>query len=40
MASLKDALTVIRSGNPERWGRMLELPNNKDRYILGFNSQT
>lgn len=39
MASLKDALTVIRSGNPVGWGRMMELPNNKDRSGLGFNSQ-
>lgn len=30
MASLKDALTFIRSGHPVGWGRMLELPNKND----------
>lgn len=39
MASLKDAQTIIRNGHPEGWGRMLELSVNKDRAILGYNSQ-
>lgn len=39
MASLKDALTVIRSGHPEGWGIMLELQNNNDHYGFRFNSQ-
>lgn len=39
MASFKDALTIIRSGHPIGWGRMLELSNNKDRSGLGYNSQ-
>lgn len=40
MASLKDALTVIKSGHPVGWGRMLELPNNNDRTGLGYNTQS
>lgn len=39
MASLKDVLAIIKSGLPVGWGRMLELPNNKDHSGLGFNSQ-
>lgn len=39
MASLKDALIVIRSGHPEGWGKMLEMPNNKDLSGLRCNSQ-
>lgn len=39
MASLKDALNIIRSGHPEGWGIMLELTNNKERLGLGYNSQ-
>lgn len=39
IASLKDALTIIRNGHPEGWGRMLEFPNNKDCSGLGYNSQ-
>lgn len=39
MASLKDAQTVIKSGHPEGWGRILEIPVNKDRVSLGCNSQ-
>ncbi|XP_050909309.1 uncharacterized protein LOC127123094 [Lathyrus oleraceus] len=39
MASLKDALTIIKDGHPQGWGRLLELPANKDRTGLGYNSQ-
>jgi hypothetical protein len=39
MASLKDALTIIKDGHPQGWGRLLELPTNKDRAGLGYNSQ-
>lgn len=39
MASLRDAQTIIKSGHPLGWGRMLELPINKDNYGLGYNSQ-
>ncbi|XP_050877316.1 uncharacterized protein LOC127081075 [Lathyrus oleraceus] len=39
MASLKDALTIIKDGHPQGWGRLLELPANKDRTDLGYNSQ-
>lgn len=39
MASLQDALTIIQNGHPLGWGRMLELPSNKDRTGLGYNSQ-
>lgn len=38
MASLKDAQTIIKSGHPEEWGRILELSVNKDRSRLGYNS--
>lgn len=38
MASLKDALIMIRNGHPEGWGRMLKFPNNKDHLGLGYNS--
>ncbi|XP_050914741.1 uncharacterized protein LOC127129632 [Lathyrus oleraceus] len=31
MASLKDALTIIKDGHPQGWGRLLELHANKDR---------
>ncbi|XP_050878617.1 uncharacterized protein LOC127082421 [Lathyrus oleraceus] len=39
MASLKDALTIIKDGHPQGWGRLLELPANKERTGLGYNSQ-
>ncbi|XP_050889273.1 uncharacterized protein LOC127094488 [Lathyrus oleraceus] len=39
MASLKDALAIIKDGHPQGWGRLLELPSNKDRIGLGYNSQ-
>lgn len=39
MASLKYALTVIRSGHLLGWGRMMKLPNNKDHTGLGYNTQ-
>ncbi|XP_050890912.1 uncharacterized protein LOC127096377 [Lathyrus oleraceus] len=39
MVSLKDALTIIKDGHPQGWGRLLELPANKDRTGLGYNSQ-
>ncbi|XP_050915899.1 uncharacterized protein LOC127130992 [Lathyrus oleraceus] len=39
MASLKDALRIIKDGHPQGWGRLLELPANKDRTGLGYNSQ-
>ncbi|XP_050919089.1 uncharacterized protein LOC127136591 [Lathyrus oleraceus] len=39
MASLKDALTIIKDGHPQGWGRLFELPANKDRTGLGYNSQ-
>ncbi|XP_050875021.1 uncharacterized protein LOC127078622 [Lathyrus oleraceus] len=38
MVSLKDALTIIKDGHPQGWGRLLELPANKDRTGLGYNS--
>ncbi|XP_050877554.1 uncharacterized protein LOC127081325 [Lathyrus oleraceus] len=38
MASLKDALAIIKDGHPQGWGRLLELPANKDRTGLGYNS--
>lgn len=38
MASLKDSLTIINNGYLVGWGRMLELPNNKDHYGLGYDS--
>ncbi|XP_050890983.1 uncharacterized protein LOC127096461 [Lathyrus oleraceus] len=39
MASLKDALKIIKDGHPQGWGRLLELPANKDRTGFGYNSQ-
>lgn len=39
MASLKDALTIIKNGHFVGWGRTLELPINKDRSGLGYNFQ-
>lgn len=39
MASLQDALTIIKNGHPRGWGIMLEFPNNKDCVALGYNSQ-
>lgn len=38
MASWKDMKIVIQVGHPEGWGKVLELPVNKDRSILGFHS--
>lgn len=38
MASWKDMKVVIQTGHPKGWGRVLELPVNKDRYVLGFHS--
>lgn len=38
MASWKDVRTVIEVRNPEDWGRMLDLPVNKDRSGLGYHS--
>ncbi|XP_050919836.1 uncharacterized protein LOC127137415 [Lathyrus oleraceus] len=38
MASLKDTLTIIKDGHPQGWGRLLELPANKDHTGLGYNS--
>lgn len=39
MAFLKDAVIIIKEGHPQGWGRMLELPANKDRTGLGYNTQ-
>ncbi|XP_050877043.1 uncharacterized protein LOC127080791 [Lathyrus oleraceus] len=39
MESLKDALTIIKDGHPQGWGRLLELPTNKDHTGLGYNSK-
>ncbi|KAI5389653.1 hypothetical protein KIW84_075084 [Lathyrus oleraceus] len=38
ITSLQDALTIIKNGHPQGWGRILEFPNNKDRLGLGNNS--
>ncbi|XP_050916461.1 uncharacterized protein LOC127131593 [Lathyrus oleraceus] len=37
--SLKYTLTIIKDGHPQGWGRLLELPANKDHTGLGYNSQ-
>lgn len=39
MASLQDALIIIPNEHPLDWGMMLELPTNKDRTSLGYNTQ-
>lgn len=39
MASLKGTQIVIKNGHPEGWGRILELPVNKDHTGLRYNSQ-
>lgn len=39
MSSLKDAQTVIKSGHPKGWERVLELPTNKNRSGLGYHSR-
>lgn len=39
MASLKDALTIIKDGHPRGWERMLELTANKECTDFGYNSQ-
>lgn len=38
MSFLKDAKTVVEAGHPEGWGKVLELPVNKDRSGLGYQS--
>lgn len=37
MSSLKDAQTIIKAGHPKGWGRILELPVNKNRSGLGYH---
>ncbi|XP_050908890.1 uncharacterized protein LOC127122628 [Lathyrus oleraceus] len=39
MSSLKDAQTIIKAGHPEGWGRILELPVNKNRSGLGYHPE-
>lgn len=39
MISLEDVKIVIKNGHPEGWGRVLNLPTNKDCAGLGYNSQ-
>lgn len=39
MVSYKDARTLIEAGHPEGWGRVFDLPVNKDRSGLGYHSQ-
>lgn len=39
MISWKDAQTVIKVGYLKGWGRVLELPVNKDHVGLGYHSQ-
>lgn len=39
MVSWKDARIVIEVGHLEGWGRVLELPVNKDHSSLGYHSQ-
>lgn len=39
MISLKDVKIVIKNGHPKVWGRILDLLVNKDRFVLGYNSQ-
>lgn len=39
MSSLKDAQTIIKVGNPEGWGRILELPVNKSKSDLGYHPE-
>lgn len=36
MLSFKQAQVVVESGHPEDWGRVLELPTQKDNCGLGF----
>lgn len=38
MTSWKDAKTIIQAGHPAGWGRVLDLPVNKDRSGLGFRA--
>lgn len=38
MSSLKDAQTIIEAGHPEGWGCVLELPVNKEKPGLGYQS--
>lgn len=39
MVSWRDTRTIIESGYPEGWGRLLEFPVNKDCAGLGYHSQ-
>lgn len=36
MASWKGAKVIVGVGNIEGWGKVLELPENKDRFRLGY----
>ena len=36
MASCRQAQEVVESGHPEGWGRVLDLPTQKDKKGLGF----
>lgn len=39
IAFLKYIHIVLKNGHPEGWGRILEIPVNKDCVGLGYNSQ-
>ncbi|XP_050896696.1 uncharacterized protein LOC127103487 [Lathyrus oleraceus] len=39
MSSLKDAQTIIKADHPEGWGRILELPVNKNMSGLGYHPE-
>ena len=36
MSSYRQAQAIVRSGNPEGWGRVFDLPTQKDKRGLGF----